>query len=470
MAGETGSLRSRLLWSGVAGIVLAAVAVAAILGAAFERALLGSFDRRLTDDLLTVAGQVTADGGDEARMRGEPLDTRYARVFSGHYWVVNSAGREFHSRSLWDATLPAARESAVETGATAFATISGPLGQTLRMASRSIRLPGVASTVSLRVASDVSATLSDIARFRLMAGLAGALVAAALLLVLVLQAAYGLRPLGEIAQALGALRSGKARKLDADRFPREIRPLADELNAVLVHHQRMVERARTGAGDLAHALKTPLSVMLAAAERGDPELARVVDEQVLRIRHDVDRHLAVSTPADRQSRTKVAEVTASLVSLLSAVYVERRIVFKVEADDALVFRGDRADLEDMLGNILDNASKWAREQVAVTVGLYDDQLLISVTDDGPGIPGSDFDVVLRRGTRLDQGTPGSGLGLSIAAALATSYGGELSLRRAEPTGLLAVLRLPGAIVSEREKETGTRGDRSPVPSTTARQE
>ncbi len=444
MAGDTSSLRSRLLWSGVAGILLTAVAVAAILGAAFERTVLGSFDRRLADDLLTVAGQITADAGGEARMRGEPLDTRYARVFSGHYWVIKSSGREFRSRSLWDAALPAADNSVVEPGAIVFAEKAGPLGQTLRVASRTIRLPGVEGPVHIRVASDVSSTLADISGFRLMAGMAGAVVAAALLLVLVLQAVYGLRPLGEITQALGALRSGKARELDATRFPREIRPLADELNAVLVHQQRMVERARTGAGDLAHALKTPLSVMLAAAERGDPGLAGVVDEQVTRMRHDVDRHLAVSTPADRQSRTRVADVAASLVILLASVYAGRGLSLQKTVDEALEFHGDRADLEDMLGNLLDNACKWARERVMVHAGLDDGRLLISVADDGPGIPEAELDTVLRRGTRLDQQSQGSGLGLSIVAGLATSYGGELSLRRAERAGLVATLVLPGA--------------------------
>lgn len=145
-----------------------------------------------------------------------------------------------------------------------------------------------------------------------------------------------------------------------------------------------------------------LKISSGTRARGIPgEFAHVVDEQALRIRHDVDRHPVASIPADRQSRTAVAEVTASLVSLLSAVYAKRGMAFSVEVDEALEFHGDRADLEDMLGNILDNACKWAREHVAVTAGVVDDKLLITVSDDGPGIPEADLDAVLRRGTRLD---------------------------------------------------------------------
>ena len=445
MAREGGSLRTRLLLSGLAGMLLAAVAVAALLGAAFERTLLGAFDRRLSDELLTIAGQVTADGGGQSRMRGEPPDTRYARVFSGHYWAVTAEGREFRSRSLWDARLPALEGlKSGNGGSIDFGTLTGPLGQTLRAASRNIDVAGVDGPVRISVASDVGDTLAEIERFRLQAGIAGALVAAALLLVLALQTGFGLRPLREIRQALEALRRGDTRKLDSGGFPREIRPLADELNAVLVHHERMVERARVGAGDLAHALKTPLSVMLAAAERTDANLGAVVREQAAKIRHDVERHLAISTPADRQSRTRVAEVAGSLVELLSTLYAERGLVIDVEIDERLSFHGSRADLGDMLGNLMDNACKWARHRIRVLARAGGGVLHISVIDDGPGIADADLATAMRRGARLDERTPGSGLGLSITAALAASYDGELQLEGNTPAGgLRASLSLPG---------------------------
>lgn len=444
MARDGGSLRARLLLSGLAGMLLAAVAVATLLGAAFERTLLGAFDRRLGDELLTIAGQVTADGGGQARMRGEPLDTRYARVFSGHYWTVSAAGREFRSRSLWDARLPAPEVAGGGgDGTINYGTLTGPLGQTLRVAARNIDVAGVDAPVQISVASDVGSTRADVDRFRLQAGIAGAMVAAALLLVLALQTFFALRPLSEIRQALEALRRGDVRKLDVARFPREIHPLAEELNAVLVHHERMVERARAGAGDLAHALKTPLSVMLAAAERADPGLAAVVGEQAAKIRHDVERHLAVSTPADRQSRTRLSDVVAALVKLLSSLYAERGLVIDAAIDERLAFHGSRADLEDMLGNLMDNACKWAERRVRVEAHAGGEVIHISVIDDGPGIAEADLATAMQRGVRLDERTTGSGLGLSIAAALAASYDGKLALEVNAPTGLRAGLTLPG---------------------------
>jgi len=440
---STRSLRTRLVLSGLVGMLLSAIVVAALLGAAFERSVLAAFDRRLADDLLTVAGLVTADGGDRIRMRGEPLDSRYARALSGHYWRVSAAGQVFRSRSLWDSDLPQPAMPAVGEVGIAFDYLPGPLEQSLRVASREIDIPGVSAQVRISVASDVSETLADVARFRVMAGVAGALVAAALLIALLVQATFGLRPLRDITQALEALRSGRARELQSARFPREIRPLADELNAVLEHNNRMVERARTGAGDLAHALKTPLSVMLAAADRTDAGLASVVAEQVARIRENVDRHLAISLPADRQSRARPADVVRAIVAMLSSVHADRALEFTVDVDPALEFHGARADLEDLLGNLLDNACKWTQKQVHVTARLDDADLVLSVSDDGPGVPDADMPAILKRGKRLDEATPGSGLGLSIVNALADSYGGRLDLSRAGDSGLCATLVLPG---------------------------
>ncbi len=444
MVARTESLRARLWLSGLVGTMAASVAVAALLGAAFERSVLGHFDRRLADELLTLAGLVTSDAGGVARMRGEPLDTRYARALSGHYWWVETAGQDYRSRSLWDSDLALSVDSGA-TGRLHFQSMTGPLSQSLRVASQEIRLPNVLQPVTIGVAGDATATLAEIARFRWMAGIAGALVAAALLLVFLVQVAFGLRPLREITQTLEALRNGQAHEVETDRFPGEIRPLAEELNAVLAHNERMVARARAGVGDLAHALKTPLSVLLASAQRGDSALPATVDNQVRRMRQDIDRHLAISVPADRQSRTNLAVVVDSLVRMLSSVYADRGIRFQGEVNPSLEFHGGHADLEDMLGNLLDNACKWAHGRVSIVADVAGDLLRLSVLDDGPGIPGSEKDAALRRGQRLDESTPGSGLGLSIVVALAESYGGRLILETPDRGGLSATLELPGAL-------------------------
>jgi signal transduction histidine kinase len=265
------------------------------------------------------------------------------------------------------------------------------------------------------------------------------------MLVLFVQAAYGLRPLHHLARALERLRRGDSQRLDATRFPREIRPLADEHNALLAHHERMVARARGAAGDLAHALKTPLSIVLAAAERRDPGLPAIVAEQVARMKTSIDRQLAVTAVASTQSRTPVAAVADALVAMLASAYAHRRLAFQSSIDPALRFHGSREDLEDMLGNLLDNASKWARRRVSLSAGLSGGIVTIAVEDDGPGIAEDQLPRVIERGVRLDERAPGNGLGLSIVATLAASYDGELVLQQTAPTGLRATPSLPGSI-------------------------
>lgn len=441
------SLRARLVLSGVVAVLLAAGAVAAVLGTAFERAVVDAFERRLIDDLAMLAGLVTADTDGAARLRSEPLDTRYANALSGHYWVARHGSQLFRSRSLWDADLSIAPdEGALAAGQTAtFRNIDGPLDQTLRTASQAVTIAGVDGPVYLLVASDVGGTLNAIVRFQILAALAGAIVAAALVLVLFVQTSYGLRPLRRIREALETFQRGESQQLDGQFFPAEIRPLAEELNSLLLHHERMVARARTGAGDLAHALKTPLSVLLAAAERDDTNITSLVAEQVQRMRTSIDRHLSVTTPVDSQSRADVAAVALSLQRMFAQVYRDRDLEFELRFDAGLRFHGSEDDLEDMLGNLLDNACKWAHRNVGVQAAMRDTGMLcIVVTDDGPGIAGDDIDGALARGARLDEKVPGSGLGLSIVATLAASYGGEFRLERLQDAGLRATLQLPGS--------------------------
>jgi signal transduction histidine kinase len=350
---------------------------------------------------------------------------------------------------LWDAslTLPQPGPPRADDRKIRFQDIPGPTGQTLRSAAQVIQIAGVRQPVQVLAASDVGSTRASVSRFRLMAGLAGALVAAGLMLVLFVQAAYGLRPLRHLARALELLRRGESRRLDADRFPREIRPLAEEHNALLAHHERMVERARGAAGDLAHGLKTPLSVLLAAAERGDPDLGAVVARQVARMKTGIDRQLALATVAGTRSRTPLGAVADDLGAMLSSAYAERRLVFHSTIDPRLRFHGSREDLEDMLGNLIDNACKWAHGRVGLGATLSGDTVTIAVEDDGPGIAEEELPHALERGVRLDERAPGHGLGLSIVSTLAASYGGTLTLQRCTPTGLRATLALPGSLAS-----------------------
>jgi len=258
----------------------------------------------------------------------------------------------------------------------------------------------------------------------------------------------GLAPLGRVSRALTAIREGRADHLEGD-FPAEIRPLADELNALVAHNAQVVTRARTHVGNLAHFLKTPLSVLANEAQGSQGPLAEAVTRQVSVMRRQVDHYLArartVGSVAVIGARTEAAPVVADLTRALSKLYAPRAVTIDRQCPEGLSFRGDRADLEEMIGNLLDNACKWATQRVEIVVAQAGaGRLKITVADDGPGLTDDQISRVLERGERLDQSKPGSGLGISIVKEIAALYGGALTLERSPSGGLAAELTLPAA--------------------------
>lgn len=437
------SLRARLWLVGAAGMLLAGLAASLGLGEAFARATLADFDRRLTDDLLSLAGLVERGPAQALILKREPTDDRYWLPLSGHYWLVIQGSEQFRSRSLWDTELVPPPPSA--DGRLQFVALEGPLGQDLRAALQQVRIAGIAAPVTVIAASDAAATRARIREFRWYAGISAAGLVLVLFAVVAYQVSYGLRPLHEIVATLARVRTGDSRRLDPGAMPDEVRPLASDINALLDHHERMIERASNAAGDLAHALKTPLAVLAAAAERPGDDLATVIAEQAARMRNSVDRQLAVAVVGDTRSRTPVAEVASELAALMKRVHAARGLKIMLDVESGAVFQGERADLEEMLGNLLDNACKWATTRVTVSGRVRDGHLDLQVADDGPGMTPGAARTALRRGVRLDERVAGSGLGLAIAVDLATSYAGALTLDPGANGGLVARLELPGTL-------------------------
>jgi signal transduction histidine kinase len=436
------SLSARLRLVGAVGVLCAAVAGSWGLGEAFSRATLTNFDDRLRDDLLTLSSLVERGPAGAVVLQREPTDDRYSRAFSGHYWLIRHDAAQFRSRSLWDAEpeLPAAPAS----GRARFADLPGPMGQRMRVAVQQIHIAGVTTPVTLWAASDATEAHARIREFRWYAGLSAAGLVVVLSGLVAWQVSWGLKPLREIVATLARVRAGDHRRLDTDVMPREVLPLANDLNALLEHQERMVRRARHGTDDLAHALKTPLAALQAAAERQDADLDTLVAEQVARMQATIDRQQALATVADPRSRTRVAEVASQFVALMRRIHAGRRLAIDAAIAPDALFSGERADLEEMLGNLLDNACKWAATQVTIDCTQRDGRIRVSVEDDGPGMTPLAAEWALRRGVRLDERVAGSGLGLAIVLDLADSYGGALTLARSALGGLAARLDLPAA--------------------------
>lgn len=450
------SLALRLFLSASAWTVAILLVTGIVLSSLYRQTVERSFDRRLGVYLRTLVADVAAPEDERfPQALGEPL---FELPLSGWYWQVTRLGGakpELRaSRSLWDGGLPHLEDMGVAAGpdGSRQGYVTGPEAQKLRLVERNIDL-GDEGRYLVAVAGDAAEITEDVRAFDRALLITFAILAAVLLLTTMFQVRFGLAPLKRITNSLAAIRSGNAERLAGD-FPVEIAPLARETNALIEANKGIVERARTHVGNLAHALKTPLSVMVneAAARPGDP-LAEKVEEQAAIMRDQVARHLERARIAARVtvvgSVTEVAPVVEALARTMEKIHRGRAIAIEVRAAEAVRFRGERADLEEMLGNLIDNACKWAVSRVVIEVlrdGAGAGQVVrIVVDDDGPGLTPAEREQVARRGRRLDETKPGSGLGLSIVVELAGLYGGELKLGAAPIGGLRADLTLPAAL-------------------------
>jgi len=440
------SLVKRLVALTLGWLVLALTLQGVVLNRGFQEAVTEVFDRKLTALLQAlIASLETADDG--ALTLSRPLgDPRFEQVYSGWYWqVADTDGPLLTSRSLWDLALPYHRHEH-DIGQVLHRSIDGPRDQWLRVAEQDILLPGRVARLHVTVAAVTEDIDAEVQSFQTLLKVALVLLGLSVLLLVLIQVRVGLRPLRQLRRDLAAIQSGHHQRLASD-YPREIAPLTEALNQVLDHNAEVVRRARTHVGNLAHALKTPLTLLLADAREVDHPRARQLGEQVQQMRRLIDWHLsraAVSANRLVGSRTVLRPLVAEVVDTLSRAFAHRQLRFSILIPPTLVFQGESQDLEEMLGNLLENACKWARGEVRVWAQMRDGALWVGVDDDGTGLDEIQAAAALQRGKRFDERTPGSGLGLSIVADIAQLYDGELSLERAPLGGVRAVLRLPGA--------------------------
>lgn len=453
------SLATRLFISATAWVVLILLITGVVLSSVYRQATERAFDRRLNLYLRTLVAEAATPENPQDKdvsSLGEPL---FELPLSGWYWeiapVETDRAEMRASRSLWDKSLPQLELQGVELTAAGIRQgyVDGPEGQHLRMVERPVDL-GADGKFRVSVAGDATEIFDETRNFDYYLGGTFLALAVVLGLTTIFQVRYGLAPLKRISDAIADIRSGRAERLAGD-FPVEIAPLARETNALIDANRAIVERARTHVGNLAHAIKTPLSVIVneAASHGPDPFAAKVM-EQADVMRDQVARHLERARIAARLTIigtvTDVAPAIEALRRTMEKIHRDRGIAIDVEADAQAKFRGERQDLEEMVGNLVDNACKWADARVFIEVmvarqGGADPSpvLCIIVDDDGRGLSSAERAQVSRRGQRLDESKPGSGLGLSIVVDLAALYGGSLTLGTAPIGGLRAELRLPG---------------------------
>ncbi|EXI70612.1 MAG TPA: sensor histidine kinase [Candidatus Accumulibacter phosphatis] len=455
-----GSLRLRLL----AGTLLWVAASLVVAGLALDKLFRDHVAEQFHAALQTHLDQLTA--GFVVDEQGRPAlatplsDPRLSRPYGGLYWQIDrlagdgsaAATGVLRSRSLWDSVLAVPSDSLAD-GEMHRHRVAGPEGSTLGLSERSVRFDGAAAASATRwrliVAADERLIAEPVARFSGALWRALALLGVGLALAVLVQVVVGLAPLRRLRVALGRVRDGRSERLQGN-FPVELMPLVEDFNGVLAHNGEVLRRARTQAGNLAHALKTPLSVLANAAHGRQDEESRMITEQVEVARRQVDYHLARAQAAavthGAGARTLLAPVIAGLLRTMRRIHAERPLELQVGVmPEALAFRGEVQDLQEMLGNLLDNACKWATQRVELAAQRDGEMLRITIDDDGSGVAAAQRDAVLGRGVRADEQTPGSGLGLAIVDELARLYGGHVDLAASPLHGLRVTLSLPAAV-------------------------
>lgn len=447
-------VRAAALWA-VPGLIITALALTWLSRNSIYRV----FDEPLESAVIGLIASVEVAEDGTLRLSRELPDPRYQRALSGRYWMIGEyePGRgivsRLSSRSLYGAPLPVSESIRSRLDLqlqepVRFVT-SGPdteAGEALRVVARQVVLPDMTTPMIVLAAADRAPVIQDIRNFTLTAITLILILTLGLIFAVYAQVRLGLRPLFDLGERIADVREGRAAEVEG-AYPPEIAPLAGELNSLILHNKEIVDRAQTHVGNLAHALKTPLAVLRNEAAGGSKTDSQVVSRQTETMAKQVDHHLRRARAAARGQaiglRAEMDPIIDGLVRTLPRIYRDKDIEIARSGETDLLFRGDPRDFEEMVGNLMDNAAKWTKGVVTLNVSSGEDGFCqIVVCDNGPGLTPEEYVTALKRGARLDEATPGSGLGLSIVDDLAQAYNGALILDRADIGGLKAILHLP----------------------------
>lgn len=445
------SMRARLYLSATLCCLLILIVAGIGLTTFYRRAAERGFDERMGVYIKELIADVASPPEGERQAIGDLGEPRFELPLSGWYWQISRLDGERPqvrtSRSLVGGRLPRLEEMAVAINRRGLreSYVPGPDERNLRAVERNIDV-GEDGRFAIIVAAPADEIEQDIAEFRYALALTFSLLGVALVSTTALQVRFGLRPLVRLRRSISSVRRGDSPRIEGD-YPPDLAPLAGELNQLIEANREILERARTQVGNLAHALKTPLSVIVNEADSTQTPLAGKVKEQAAVMRDQVqyylDRARAAALSATLGTTADIAPSLDALIRTFEKIYRDRQISGHNGVPTSLRFRGDRQDLEEMLGNLLDNAFKWATGRVEVSSDKAgENMVLIHIDDDGPGLPQEALSEMVKRGRRLDEAKPGSGLGLSIVVDIAKLHGGNLKLARSPLGGLRATLKLP----------------------------
>ena len=437
------SLAARLalitaIWS-AAALLVTGVILAGLFRSDAER----EFDARIEADLVNLVRDAAGRPAGEPALPVEPLGPLFREPFSGWAWQVRRGDAIVAQSGSLGPLVGGVMEPLLAPG-TRPADFVAPGGIASRGAARPILLGGGSEPLIFAVArprAEIDATLSYFSTLMLysLAVFGAVMFAASLFLTRIM-----LAPVTRLEEAVRRMRDGETAPLDG-RWPREIMPVIGELKDLNAHIDRLIERSRNQTSDLAHALKTPLSIMRQAAEQAPAETAEPLIAQLDRIGHSLDWHLTRRRLAGpHYGRVNVHDVTEDVLFAMSRLFEGRGLDFKSRVETNAHFIGDEEDLHEMLGNLIENACKWANGSVTVAGAVSGGALHIRIDDDGPGIPDNVAEAVFGRGTRLDETAPGHGHGLAIVRDISGLYGGAVDIGASASGGASIRLTLPGA--------------------------
>ena len=448
------SLAVRLFFSATVWIILTLLAAGLLLSDLNKKSNFAAFDDRLNLLLETLIGASRVDSSDSITVVSSIGDPRFFQPYSGWYWQVNNGAKTIsRSRSMWDQVftsdkrLIGGRSQFIDSVNLNNSESRVIEKKNLHIVERQISFPGITNPILFLVSGDTEEYMQNVKKFNDTLLVTLVVLGVGLMIAVFLQVNYGLLPLNKIKQALFKIRNGDKKKLEA-QYPLEVQPLATEINELLEHNEKIVERAKTHVGNLAHVLKTPLAVI---SNEISNKHNNVLKTQIILMQKHIDRYLkkAHLQALGKSAKSKIAfmEFIKKMINIFNKIYPDIKFDYPESFKEFYVF-GSLEDMEEVIGNILENGCKFGKKKIKISViKISDVEIKIEISDDGPGLPPKKMNEVFARGFRLDEQTPGTGLGLNIVKDIIEVYKGKVWLEKSRDLGGLQVnIRLPISIV------------------------